>query len=65
MKTVILTHADCDGICAGAIAKAKFREADVFFTKPVSFFHDLKNVNAERIVICDIAMTPPPAPFRC
>ncbi len=57
MKTVILCHADCDGMCAGAIAKARFREADIFFTKPVSFYHDLKNTNAERIVICDIAVT--------
>ncbi len=57
MKTVVLTHADCDGICCGAIAKARYKEADVFFTKPVSFHNDLKNVEADRIIICDIAMT--------
>ncbi|MBN2330244.1 MAG: DHH family phosphoesterase [Candidatus Aenigmarchaeota archaeon] len=57
MKTVILSHADCDGICSAAIAKSKFREAEIFFTKPVSFYHDLVSTDADRIVICDIALT--------
>lgn len=57
MKTVILTHADCDGMCAGAIAQARFPDAQIFFTKPVSFLGDLKNTKAERIIICDIAIT--------
>ena len=57
MKTTILTHADCDGLCAGAIALAKFPDADVFFTKPVSFLYDFRDTKAERIVICDIALT--------
>jgi RecJ-like exonuclease len=55
-KTMILTHADCDGICAGAIALARFPGAGVFFTKPVSICDDLRNVEAERIVIADIAI---------
>ncbi|MBN1896756.1 MAG: hypothetical protein JW789_03450 [Candidatus Aenigmarchaeota archaeon] len=57
MKTVILSHADCDGICSAAIAKAKFPDADVFFTKPVSFLRDLQDTNADIIIIADIAIT--------
>ena len=57
MKTVILTHADCDGMCAGAIAQAAFPDAEVFFTKPVSFIVDLKQTKASRIIVADIAMT--------
>jgi len=57
MKTVILTHSDCDGICAGAIALAKFPGASVFFTKPVSLYDDLNSQEADRIVIADIAIT--------
>ncbi len=56
MKTVILTHSDSDGICAGAIALSKFPGAEVFFTKPVSFYDDLNSHNAERIMITDIAI---------
>jgi single-stranded-DNA-specific exonuclease len=55
-RTMVLTHADCDGICAGAIALARFPGSGVFFTKPVSICDDLKNIEAERIVICDIAI---------
>ncbi len=55
-KTMILTHADCDGMCAGAIALARFPGAGVFFTKPVSICEDLRNMEAEMIVICDIAI---------
>lgn len=57
MKTVIMTHSDSDGICAGAIALSKFPGAQIFFTKPVSFFDDLNTVDAERIIITDIAIT--------
>lgn len=56
MKTLILTHADTDGICSGAIALCRFPEAQVFFTKPVSLYYDLKSVEAERIIITDIAI---------
>ncbi len=57
MKTIILTHADCDGICAGAIALSRFPKAEVFFTKPVSFMRDLSEIKADIIIITDIAMT--------
>ncbi len=62
MKTTILTHADCDGMCAGAIALARFPDANVFFTKPVSLYHDLQKTEADRIVITDIALTKRDAP---
>jgi len=60
-KTLILTHSDCDGICAGAIALARFPDARLFFTKPVSFLRDLEDTTAntkiKRLIICDIALT--------
>ncbi len=56
-KTVILTHADADGICAGAIALARWPRAEIFFTKPVSLLADLKDVQASNIIIADIAIT--------
>ncbi len=56
MKTIVLTHSDCDGICAGAIALSRFPKADVFFTKPVSLYDDLNAQDAGRIIITDIAI---------
>jgi RecJ-like exonuclease len=56
METTILTHADADGICAGAIALARFPSSKVFFTKPVSVCSDLAETRADRIVIADIAI---------
>jgi RecJ-like exonuclease len=55
-KITILTHADCDGLCSGSIALSKFPQAKVFFTKPVSLLSDLEGINAEKIIICDIAL---------
>jgi single-stranded-DNA-specific exonuclease len=57
MRTTILTHGDCDGICAGAIALSRFPGANVFFTKPVSLLHDLQDIDSDRIIITDIALT--------
>ncbi|MBN2043284.1 MAG: DHH family phosphoesterase [Candidatus Aenigmarchaeota archaeon] len=58
MKTTILTHSDCDGICAGAVALSMFPGSDVFFTKPVSLLKDLGEIRlGNRIVVCDIALT--------
>ncbi len=60
-EILILTHSDCDGICAGALALARFPDAKIFFTKPVSLLRDLRSVaipsNAKKIIICDIALT--------
>jgi RecJ-like exonuclease len=59
--TLILTHSDCDGICAGALALSRFPGARLFFTKPVSLLHDLEEtaipLNPKKLVICDIAIT--------
>lgn len=57
MNTVIMTHSDSDGICAGAISRSRFRDAEIFFTKPVSFLDDLNSREADRIVISDIAIS--------
>jgi RecJ-like exonuclease len=62
METLIMTHTDCDGICAGAIALSMFRDAKIFFTKPVSLLSDLKNNPAGRTIILDIAITRKDAP---
>ncbi len=55
-KITIMTHADCDGICAGSIALSKFPNAKVFFTKPVSLHRDLEEINSDTIIITDIAL---------
>lgn len=58
MGTVILTHGDGDGMCAGAIALSRFPDARVFFTKPVSLLKDLRyEAGGDRVIICDIALT--------
>jgi single-stranded-DNA-specific exonuclease len=56
METMIFTHADTDGMCAGAVALARFPGASVFFTKPVSICDDLRSTEAERVIITDIAI---------
>ena len=60
--TTILTHADPDGICAGAIALARFPGSRVFFTRPTSFLPDLTETRSKRVVISDIALTKQDAP---
>jgi len=52
----ILTHADGDGMCAGAIALRRFPGARVFFTKPVSLYSDLIETSDRKVIICDIAI---------
>lgn len=55
-NVTILTHADCDGICAGSVALSMYPNAKVFFTKPVSLLNDLENTTSKQIIICDIAL---------
>ena len=57
MKTLIMSHTDCDGLCSAAIVLSKFPESAIFFTKPVSFLSDLQDSDAAKIIICDIAIT--------
>ncbi|WP_048815625.1 DHHA1 domain-containing protein [Methanosalsum zhilinae] len=56
--TIIFTHGDSDGICAGAIAKNAYEESDVYFTSPVNLLDKLNNMadGYDNIVICDIAV---------
>lgn len=57
MKTLILTHADSDGICAGAIGKNAYPDARVFFTNPVGLLDDLGEAEKyDNILICDVAV---------
>ena len=62
MKTVILTHADTDGICCGALLLSAYPNSEIFFTKPVSLLKDLKSTRADRILISDIAINKRDAP---
>jgi single-stranded-DNA-specific exonuclease len=61
-ETTILTHADPDGMCAGAIALSRFPGSTVFFTRPTSLYPDLLHTESPRIVITDIALTKQDAP---
>ncbi len=55
--TVIFTHGDCDGICSGALALAANKDADVYFSNPVSILDDLDHAkDASRIIVSDIAI---------
>lgn len=57
MKTLILTHADCDGICSGALALAVYRDSRVIFSNPVSLSADLRHAGEyDRVIVCDIAI---------
>ena len=58
MSSMIFTHGDCDGICAGAVVKSAFPDSNVFFASPVSLLGELNNLvgNYDNIVICDIAI---------
>ena len=60
--TTILTHADPDGICAGAIALSRFPGSKIFFTRPTSFHSDLLRTEARKIIVTDIALTKQDAP---
>ncbi|WP_048198100.1 DHHA1 domain-containing protein [Methanocella arvoryzae] len=57
MRTIIFTHADSDGICAGALALAAFPDSPVYFTNAVSILADIENaVGFDQAVITDIAV---------
>src|SRR3989338_3326460 len=58
MKTLILSHADCDGLCSAALLKSVYPNAEVFFTKPVSLLFDLNDLSKDydQIFISDIAI---------
>lgn len=55
--TVIITHGDCDGICSGALALAANKNADIYFSNPVSILDDLDQAKGvDRIIVLDIAI---------
>ena len=58
MGIKIFSHTDTDGICSAAIALAKFSDAEIWFSRPIGFYADIKEVedNTE-VIICDIALT--------
>jgi RecJ-like exonuclease len=57
MKTAIVVHGDTDGICSAAIAMNRYPGASVWFTHPVGLLEDLGRIKAERIIICDLAIS--------
>lgn len=57
MTTLILTHADSDGICSGALAVRASEDPTVYFTNPVSVIDDAAEAEQyDKIIICDIAI---------
>jgi RecJ-like exonuclease len=60
MRTIIFTHADSDGICAGALALAANPDSPLYFTNAVSILSDIDQARGfDRIVVCDIAINIP------
>lgn len=58
MSIRIFSHCDTDGICSATIALAKFPDAEIWFTRPIGFYSDIKEVeNQSEIIVCDIALT--------
>ncbi len=58
MAVKVLAHGDTDGICSAALAKARFPEAEVWFTRPVTFEKDLAEVeNGTTLIVLDIAIS--------
>jgi len=54
----ILAHGDTDGICAAALVRSSFPDAEIWFTRPVTLPRDLKEVEpGTTVVICDIAIS--------
>ncbi len=64
MRAIILTHGDSDGICAGALALAANPDSPLYFTNAVSILTDILEAKGfDRVVVCDIAVNIPTAPF--
>jgi single-stranded-DNA-specific exonuclease len=57
MRTIILTHGDCDGVCSGALALAANPGARVFFSSPTSILTDLEEAKGfQRLIASDLAI---------
>ncbi len=58
MVAKILAHGDTDGICSAALVKARFPEAEVWFTRPITLLRDLNELELGTVVsILDIAIS--------
>jgi len=56
-KVLILTHGDTDGVCAAAIAKASYPEAEIEFATPSDFVLKLDSLSGyDRIIILDLGI---------
>ncbi|MFQ5814982.1 MAG: DHHA1 domain-containing protein [Candidatus Hydrothermarchaeaceae archaeon] len=54
---VIFSHGDADGICSAALLYSKYTTAKLWITTPVGLLKDLRSCDAERVFICDIAIS--------
>ena len=53
----IITHGDCDGICAGAIALHSNKSARIIFSSPIKLYTTLEKIpRDEELIVCDIAI---------
>ncbi len=53
-----MAHGDTDGICSAALARARFPEAEVWFTRPITLPRDLKEIEpGTTVIICDVAIS--------
>lgn len=54
----ILAHGDADGICSAALVKARFPEAEIWFTRPITLLRDLKEVElGTTVIVLDVAIS--------
>jgi len=54
----ILAHGDADGICSAALVRARFPNAEVWFTRPVTLAKDLEEIElGTTTIILDIAIS--------
>jgi RecJ-like exonuclease len=63
MSALILTHADTDGLCSGALALSVYPDAELLFTNPVEIVEDFRNARKhDRVIVCDVAIDISAAP---
>ena len=57
MVVRILTHGDTDGICAAAMARARFPDAEIWFSRPIRLLRDLNGIElGTTVMIFDVAI---------
>jgi len=57
MSIKILTHGDTDGICAAALARSRFPDSEIWFTRPIRLLRDLNSIEAgNAVLIFDVAI---------